>query len=379
MLESNMLKRLFGDTLTDLGNLEGDYRFSQLRSDISQGILYMLILSVGTLAMLWVDAILFKDQPGLFRLMIMYRAGYVAITILCGMILYRTTKVRVYDRLMFGWILLTVLFRVLLYYTRPANYLTAPFDIIFLFAIYLLSPLRVQYTISLAALFSVGTLYIDYFLRSGVDPIPLSVMITTQFTAHMLGWISVLQMQTHRRKSFQAFIDEKDAKEMVAYLANIDPLTKSLTRRQFLSIAESEFRRFQRYHRPRSIMILDADLFKKINDTYGHHAGDLALRSLSLVAMEQKRAQDTFGRLGGEEFALLLPETPLDRAVVVAERIRLVWEASPVNLDGHPIRSTMSIGVAEAASTDESLEDLLRRADHLLYKAKQSGRNRVES
>ncbi|HSQ38715.1 MAG TPA: GGDEF domain-containing protein, partial [Anaerolineales bacterium] len=193
------------------------------------------------------------------------------------------------------------------------------------------------------------------------------------------GWISVLQMQTYRRKSFQAFIDEKDAKEMVAYLANIDPLTKSLTRRQFLSIAESEFRRFQRYHRPLSIMILDADRFKKINDTYGHHAGDLALRSLSLVAMEQKRAQDTFGRLGGEEFALLLPETPLDRAVVVAERIRLVWEASPVNLDGHLIRSTMSIGVAEAASTDESLEDLLRRADRLLYKAKQSGRNRVES
>jgi diguanylate cyclase (GGDEF)-like protein len=280
------------------------------------------------------------------------------------MVLYRTTKVRVYDRLMFGWILLTVLFRVLLYFTRPVNYLTTPFDIIFLFAIYLLSPLRIQYTIPLAAVFSIGTLYVDY---------------TTQFIAHALGWISVLQMQTYRRKSYQAFIDEKDAKEMVAYLANIDPLTKSLTRRQFLSIAESEFLRFQRYHRPFSIMILDADRFKRLNDTYGHHAGDLALRSLSLVAMEQKRAQDTFGRLGGEEFALLLPETPLDRAVVVAERIRLVWEASPVNLDGVLIRSTMSIGVAEADSTDKTLEDLLRRADRMLYKAKEAGRNRVES
>ena len=114
-----------------------------------------------------------------------------------------------------------------------------------------------------------------------------------------------------------------------------------------MGIAESEFRRFQRYQRPFSIMILDADRFKRINDTYGHHAGDLALRSLSLVAMEQKRAQDTFGRLGGEEFGLLLPETPLDRAVVVAERICPVWEVCG-NLDGELIRSTMSIGVAES-------------------------------
>jgi diguanylate cyclase (GGDEF)-like protein len=124
-------------------------------------------------------------------------------------------------------------------------------------------------------------------------------------------------------------------------------------------------------------LILDADRFKRINDTYGHHAGDLALRSLSLVSMEQKRAQDTFGRLGGEEFGLLMPETALDKAFIVAERIRRVWEQSPVNLDGELIHSTMSIGVAEATSTDKSLEDLLRRADRMLYKAKDLGRNRV--
>jgi len=186
-----------------------------------------------------------------------------------------------------------------------------------------------------------------------------------------------LQLHSYRRKSYQAFIDEKDAKEMVAYLANIDPLTKSLTRRQFMNIAESEFRRFQRYRRPLSILILDADHFKQINDTYGHHAGDLTLRSLSLVAMEQKRAQDTFGRLGGEEFGLLMPETTLEQAGIVAERVRRVWDESPVNLDGELIHSTMSIGVAEAVESDGSLEDLLRRVDRMLYKAKESGRNRV--
>ena len=146
-----------------------------------------------------------------------------------------------------------------------------------------------------------------------------------------------------------------------------------------MNIAENEFLRFQRYHRPLSILILDADHFKQINDTYGHHAGDIALRSLSLVTMEQKRAQDTFGRLGGEEFGLLMPETTLDQALVVAERVRHMWDSSPVNLDGELIRSTMSIGVAGALSTDRSFEDLLRRADRMLYKAKKSGRNRIES
>lgn len=374
-----MLKRLFGDTLTDLGSLEGDYRVASLRSDISQSILYMSVVSLSVLLTLWVDGILFKDQLVLFQVLVLYRIAYVAVTGIFGMILYRTKKVRVYDRLLLAWLLLTVLVRLLLNIARPVDYLTAPFDIVFIFLIYLISPARIQYTIALGAFFSAGILFVNHFFIPGIDPVTFSVTISAQFTAHMLGWISVVQMQTYRRKSFQAFIDEKDAKEMVAYLANIDPLTKSLTRRQFLGIAESEFRRFQRYQRPLSIMILDADHFKMINDTYGHHAGDLALRSLSLVAMEQKRAQDTFGRLGSEEFGLLLPETPLDKAVIVAERIRLVWEASPVNLDGKLIRSTMSIGVAEAVPSDQNIEDLLRRADRMLYKAKEYGRNRVEA
>ena len=266
---------------------------------------------------------------------------------------------------------------LLISYTRPANYISAPFDVIIPFAIYLLSPLKIKQTFALALAFSLGALYVDFFYKSGVDYILLDTFTFAQVIVHVLGVSFSLQLHSYRRKSFKAFIDEKDAKEMVAYLANIDPLTKSLTRRQFMNIAESEFHRFQRYHRPLSILILDADHFKDINDTHGHHAGDLALRSLSLVAMEQKRAQDTFGRLGGEEFGLLMPETTLDKAIVVAERIRQAWNDSPVNLDGELIHSTMSIGVAEADSEDKSLEDILRRSDRMLYKAKEAGRNRV--
>ena len=375
----NMLKRLFGNTLTDLGNLEGDYRAADLRNDISQSMLYMFIISVSVLLILRVDWILFKDHPGLFRLALMYRVAYFLVTVLFVIAMNRTDRVRTYDRLSFAWILLTVLFMLLFNFTRPANYLSPSFDIIIPFAIYLLSPLKLKSTFGLAASFSVGALYIGYFHKTGVDPIILNVTTIAQLVVHVLGFLSASQVQTYRRKSYKAIIEEKDAREMVAYLANIDPLTKSLTRRQFLNIAESEFRRFKRYQRPLSILILDADHFKWINDTYGHHAGDIALRSLSLVAMEHKRAQDTFGRLGGEEFGLLMPETSIEQAHVVAERVRQMWDLSPVNLDGELIRSTMSVGVAEAIPADGSLEDLLRRADRMLYKAKESGRNRVVS
>jgi diguanylate cyclase (GGDEF)-like protein len=192
-----------------------------------------------------------------------------------------------------------------------------------------------------------------------------------------VGFIAGLQIQSYRRKSFKAYIREKDAKEMVAYMANIDPLTKSLTRRHFFNIAESEFLRFRRYRRQLSMLVLDADHFKNINDTYGHYAGDLVLRNLSLVTMEQKRTQDTFGRLGGEEFGLLLPETNLEQAKVVAERIQKAWQQTPSPVDDNVIHSTVSIGIAEAKPEDRSFEDVLRRADRMMYKAKEAGRNQI--
>jgi diguanylate cyclase (GGDEF)-like protein len=372
-----MLKKLFGNALTDLGTLEGDYRVSQLQSDISQGILYMSIVGVSNLALLHVDAILFSERLNPFLWMVVYRVGYVLVTALLGVLMKRTTRVRSFDRLMSGWILFTIVFLLLINFTRPVNYMMSAIDTLVPFVIYVLSPLRIQKTAALALAFSTGTIIIGVAFKSGIDPLFLNVAVIGQIISHMLGWVSNLQIQTYRRKSFRAFIDEKDAKEMVAYLANIDPLTKSLTRRQFMNIAESELRRYLRYRRPLSILILDADRFKGINDAYGHHAGDLVLRSLSLIAMEHKRAQDTFGRLGGEEFGLIMPETALGQAVIVAERIRRIWEESPVKLDEELIHSTMSIGVAEAVSTDQSLEDLLRRADRMLYKAKEQGRNCV--
>ncbi len=374
-----MFKNLFSQILIDLQDLEGDYRFFNLRLDKAQTILSMIIAGISILGLLIVDMLLFKNQPQLFRWMVIYRGGFILVT--SGVIfgIAKVDKVRVFDRLLLGWLSITILFLLITNFTRPTNYLTTSFDIIIVFAIYVLSPLKFQTNALLTLSFSIATLYIDRYMKTGIDSITLGMAVAAQIVVQVLGLGSALQLQTYRRKSFKAYIEEKDAKEMVAYLANIDPLTKSLTRRHFFNIAASEFMRFARYRRPLSVLAIDADSFKEINDTHGHHAGDIVLRSLSLVAMEQKRVQDTFGRLGGEEFGLILPETTLEQAKVVAERIQTVWAQTPSNMDGVMIHSTVSVGVAEAQSDDKTFDDILRRADMMMYKAKMQGRNQVVS
>jgi diguanylate cyclase (GGDEF)-like protein len=372
-----MLQRFQSRFLVDLGELEGDYRVFHLKDDIAQSTLYIFIAMLAILSMIRLDMLLYKSNPDLVMRLMIYQGGYILVSLLIIAALRKASKVRIYDRLMLAWLTLTVLGLLLFNFTRPANLITTSYDVIILFAVYILSPLRISYTVALAFVFSAGTLLLDYFYKTGTDSAAFNTLVTAQIIVHALGLVSSLQIQSYRRKSFKAYMQEKDAKEMVAYLANIDSLTKSLTRRQFFNIAESEFLRFSRYHRNLSMLVLDADYFKNINDTYGHYAGDLVLRNLSLVVLEQKRAQDTFGRLGGEEFGLLLPETNLEQAKVVAERVQKIWEQTPCSLDGYLIYSTVSIGVAEANKEDKSFEDVLRRADRLMYKAKEAGRNRV--
>jgi diguanylate cyclase (GGDEF)-like protein len=372
-----MFKHFFSESVTDLGELEGDYRAFHLKNDIELSVFTYLIAGISIFGMLITDVVHFKSAPSLFTLMILSRLGYVLITILMVAATLQSSKVRMFDRLIASWLLFTVIYLVAVNYVRPSDFSTITFAIIVPLAIYLLSPLKTKTNFWLAFCFSLGNFVVDYFLKANTNPVPLGGAITAQLVVHVLGSGSALQLQSYRRKSFKAYIDEKDAKEMVAYLANIDPLTKSLTRRQLFNIAESEFLRYARYRRPLSILVIDADHFKNINDSYGHHAGDIVLRSLSLVALEKKRAQDTFGRLGGEEFGLILPETNLEQARIVAERIQKTWEQSPVNLDGEMIQSTVSIGVAEANPGDRSFDDVLRRADRMMYKAKEAGRNRV--
>jgi diguanylate cyclase (GGDEF)-like protein len=150
-------------------------------------------------------------------------------------------------------------------------------------------------------------------------------------------------------------------------LATIDGLTGLYNRRHFDVLAEVEWKRFQRYHRPLSLILIDIDRFKEINDRRGHEAGDVVLKKLTTISIEGKRSADIVARLGGDEFVVLMPETDLQQARPVAERILGATES----MNG----VTFSIGVAEATLTMSGIEALLRSADTALYSAKSAGKN----
>jgi diguanylate cyclase (GGDEF)-like protein len=138
-----------------------------------------------------------------------------------------------------------------------------------------------------------------------------------------------------------------------------------------------EFARARRYKAPLSLMVLDLDFFKQINDGYGHAAGDSALKAFSVAAADCLRGMDVLGRLGGEEFGILLPSTAVDQSESVAERIRAAVAKIAIETEFGTVRFTTSIGVAQSQEGDESVDVLLARADGALYAAKAAGRNRV--
>lgn len=161
-------------------------------------------------------------------------------------------------------------------------------------------------------------------------------------------------------------------------MATTDAMTGAVNRRRFHELGDYEQRRMERRQNPLSVIMLDLDRFKEVNDRLGHAAGDEALRSFSRICRENLRAVDTLGRLGGDEFGVLLPETDLRAAVEVAERIRAAVAACKIKGTKDFFSVTSSIGVAEMCD-NELFEKLLARADAAMYASKQGGRNRVES
>jgi diguanylate cyclase (GGDEF)-like protein/PAS domain S-box-containing protein len=178
---------------------------------------------------------------------------------------------------------------------------------------------------------------------------------------------------------FRDITTHKRTEATLRDLASHDSLTGAANRRNFFERAAEEYARARRYDRPVSIVVLDIDRFKQINDRYGHARGDEVLKTLTDGCKTQLREVDLFARIGGEEFAVLLPDTDLGNARMVAERLREFAAAQKVVTEGAEIHWTVSAGVATQSVADASIEECLKRADNALYLAKEGGRNRVEA
>lgn len=173
--------------------------------------------------------------------------------------------------------------------------------------------------------------------------------------------------------------EHKELQSRLEKLASTDSLTQLPNRHALLNLAAREFAHAKRFDRPLSLVMIDVDHFKTINDSHGHAAGDAVLEQVGQICSEALRDSDSLGRIGGEEFVLLLPDTPQQNAEQVAERMRERLAQTPIRVQDQTLHITASFGVASISPEDGSLDAILARADNAMYSAKNSGRNQVKS
>jgi diguanylate cyclase (GGDEF)-like protein len=228
------------------------------------------------------------------------------------------------------------------------------------------------YAVATDSLDSYAAERIEWVRRGDATPVDLAladgrfVRVTCmrlRDDARMLTYIDVTDVVKHARE--------------LEGLATTDELTGLSNRRQFTALAGKEWQRFQRYRRPLSVLMIDVDHFKSINDRFGHDAGDRVLAQVAALCRAGRRGSDIVARIGGEEFAILLPETDRASAALVAESLRSEIAAKPISGGDAQIPVTVSIGIADARHATADFGDLLKRADAALYAAKRTGRNRV--
>jgi diguanylate cyclase (GGDEF)-like protein len=192
------------------------------------------------------------------------------------------------------------------------------------------------------------------------------------------GWVATHEDITERKHAEEAL---QRASEQLEKLAMHDPLTGLANRRKFAERFEYEMARVDRLRTPPSLLMVDIDHFKSINDQHGHLAGDACLKALAALLAESVREVDLVARFGGEEFVVLLPETSVVQSLLAAERMRRAVQAQPIGIgDGAPpVAVTISVGAATAAGAALTLDEILASADEAVYRAKHAGRNRVSA
>ncbi len=268
-----------------------------------------------------------------------------------------------------------------------------PADAGLLEALFLLN--RDGTTLLLVLAVAVLTLIVGHFLLNAlifasalagflaiVNTWPSGVDNTASFSyAFATGFVFVLALghgiQRIRRHVYVARLQLQQANAQLLEFATRDYLTNCFNRRHFYAVAEKEMERAQRHGSPLSVIVMDLDHFKSVNDRHGHACGDTVLKQMVKVVQNGLRTNDVLARVGGEEFSLLLPETDLEEARVLAERLRSTISATTFRHKGFKLGMSASFGVAERHADDQHINVLLERADKALYAAKNGGRNQV--
>ena len=219
----------------------------------------------------------------------------------------------------------------------------------------------------------IASLMVTLLLRMGIDLMPRSPIVDT---LELLGRLATMVLATALSFSFVGFF-VTETKRRLHDETRVDMLTGLRNRRSMEEVVAREVTHAAQYGSPLSLLVMDLDLFKKLNDTWGHAVGDRALEAVGSVLLRNQLDNDYTARLGGEEFAVLLPGTRMEDAATIAETIRRDIEAIRLEEGTHVARITVSVGVSSLRTGEQNWIDMLRRADKALYRAKHEGRNQV--
>ncbi len=280
---------------------------------------------------------------------------------------------------------------LLIYFLRPD---VVAFNIgvtmIMIVGAYLLIPNLLSWS-TLAVSYIIGSSILGIWLTQDTTPTGLVSLFVVYLLPMLTGFVIAHRLQTLRRSQF-ALLQDAEARNQtleheverretlekeLQHQAATDPLTGLHNRRGYELLFDQEFKRARRLGSPLAAAILDLDRFKRLNDTYGHGAGDQVLHTLAEEWSARLRAPDVLGRLGGEEFVVLMPDTAAFDAAEVMERLRCHTDVTPRELGVVTVPVTVTIGVTELAESDTGFQDMIARADEALYRGKDQGRNQV--
>lgn len=368
-----MIRKL-SDAEYPLGDLEAGYRKQYLKPDIRQCIIVGSIWLLPNFLFIYMDYLLYAGLP-LFRMLLSIRLFLLVLLTLLFVSLSWVKRPKTYDYIVFtGSSLVLVSVFGLNHLHADLHAYTAGMDYLLLFSIYLLIPNQLLFRIIPATLFTLLNLIAHFKLLSG----PIFTIIAVSFVmSNVLGIWASIRFYSHRRQQYESQLHGFEIRKDLIKNALVDQLTGISNRRHFFLAAEAEFERYRRYKRSFSLLMLDLDHFKHVNDQFGHPIGDKVLKDIAAIINHCKRDTDVFGRIGGEEFALLLPETSLSGATDIAVRLRRACHSIALP-NSSSQRITVSIGVTQSRSCDATFDEILSRADETLYRAKNNGRDRVE-
>jgi diguanylate cyclase (GGDEF)-like protein len=358
---------------------EAAYRQQYLKADATQAAWCIGLMVVPLLFFSSTDYLLFGWSM-LLVLVGLLRLSLTAISVGIVLRLRQVQDPQTYDRLIAVWMVAACGIVMIINMTRPPTFIQpVMLFAVLVLALFVLIPNQTWHRFLLAGSYLTTNLTLFLTGRRVAEPITANLLWGAVLLAIIIGFAASSHLSRSRRRQFVARAALEHIRDEFQEMTTVDALTGLLNRRRFLEVAAEELARSRRYGRALSIIAVDLDHFRSVNDGFGQAVGDDVLKALARTLQKQTRRQDIVGRVGGEEFAAILPETSIETAIALAERIRSHLRSMTITTSSVALTVTASLGVAEVAPADRSLADVLHRADQALYRAKRYGRDRVEA